>query len=201
MPPYLPEEIRLPPDKIRRNPQKLASHFTLGGPEYLDPPGPKSESSWARQRMLYGSVIDEMQGDGLPVSLVSDLKARELAGHTNLFGIPPRFSPAFSPPPERRIIPHCVAGNDPDDGRQNHRKKIQDLVGYKADLISDDRSNTHRPCRHPVSDAKAHELRGNDIFARPKLSDRGGCSSSDTKYALTTDKACKDTQPHENNYK
>lgn len=113
MPPYLPEEIRLPPDKIRRNPQKLASHFTLGGPEYLDPPGPKSESSWARQRMLYGSVIDEMQGDGLPVSLVSDLKARELAGHTNLFGIPPRFSPAFSPPPERRIIPHCVAGNDP----------------------------------------------------------------------------------------
>jgi hypothetical protein len=76
-------------------PGKMSSQFRLGGPVCIDPAQPKSESAWARQKMLYGSM--EIDTELYPKPVVSDMKARELAGHTNLFGTPPYFSPPSTP--------------------------------------------------------------------------------------------------------
>lgn len=76
-------------------PEKMSSQFRLGGPVCRDPAIPKSDSSWARQKMLYGSM--EVDRDSYPKPVVSDRKARELAGHTNLFGTPPFCSTPCAP--------------------------------------------------------------------------------------------------------
>lgn len=63
----------------------------------IDPTTPKTESAWAKQKMLYGSM--DKDRDSYPKPVVSAMKARELAGHTNLFGTPPSYSPLSTPVP------------------------------------------------------------------------------------------------------
>jgi len=66
----------------------------------IEPMMPPTQSAWAKQKMLYGSM-DDLDKDSFPKPFVSKSKARELAGHTNLFGTPPRHSLPSTPVPVR----------------------------------------------------------------------------------------------------
>lgn len=98
--PCFQSDIRVP---VMVQPGKQASQFNLGGPVCIDKDMPKTESAWAKQSELYGSQEKDMDPYHKPV--VSAMKARELAGHTNLFGKPPCFSPP------RTLTPVCTTSN------------------------------------------------------------------------------------------
>lgn len=78
-------------------PGKQSSQFSFGGPVCIDRDMPKTQSAWAKQSELYGTMEKDMDSNPKPV--VSAMKARELAGHTNLFGKPPYYSPPRTPTP------------------------------------------------------------------------------------------------------
>lgn len=63
----------------------------------IDPMTPKTEAAWTKQKMLYGSMDTDRDSYSKPV--VSAMKTRELAGHTNLFGNPPSYSLPGTPIP------------------------------------------------------------------------------------------------------
>ncbi|KAG0605607.1 hypothetical protein M758_9G072900 [Ceratodon purpureus] len=162
--PYEPHEVRLPPDKIHRNPEKLLSHFRFGGPLCIDPAQPKSRSAWAKQKMLYGSMDLDM--DSYPKPVVSDMKARELAGNTNLFGTPPFHSPPGTPIPERCEVVYDGSKVDTiGNARQVHKTKLQALDGHNAVFLKYDPCSKVELKPQTLRCAKAQELRGNDIFA------------------------------------
>lgn len=126
--------------------------------------------------MLYGSM--EVDRDSYPKPVVSDRKARELAGHTNLFGTPPFCSTPCAPVKEHCGVVYCGSEENPaESARQIRKTKMQALDGHNAVFMSNDTCYRQESKRQPLSHAKALELKGHDIFAVIRPDPESICST------------------------